>query len=130
MVKIDDELLGNLTIDALDRQFQQMDYSLFDSCDSQTNIKIRVLLPTAPIPIRRNRKSDEAYVLIRGKLFVVLYNEMGGQTERLLLDESKGSYGVKIPRDQWFSIEVVEPSTILEIKNGDTEKIDENDIMY
>lgn len=51
-------------------------------------------------------------------MFVVFYNDLGEQTERFLLDPTIGNYGVQIPKNQWHGVEVIEPSTIFEVKDG------------
>ncbi len=37
---------------------------------------------------------------------------------RILLDPRSGHYGVHIPKGQWHAVEVIEPSVILEVKDG------------
>ena len=62
-------------------------------------------------------------------MFVVFYNDMGGQTERFLLDPALGNYGVQIPAGQWHTIEVIEPSAIFEVKDGPYTPLEPEDIL-
>lgn len=115
---INDKLLDEVTAKAEASPRLRMNYNLHDSLDAKAQRLINVLLPGTPLPIHRHRHTAETYVILRGKMFVVFYNDMGAQTERFLLDPSQGNYGVQIPVGQWHGIEVIEPSAIFEVKDG------------
>lgn len=126
---INDELLDEVTAKAEASPRLRMNYNLHDSLDAKAQRLINVLLPGTPLPIHRHRHTAETYVLLRGKMFVVFYNDLGGQTERYLLDPSLGNYGVQIPAGQWHTVEVIEPSAILEVKDGPYSPLQPNDMM-
>lgn len=74
---------------------------------------------------RRRRRT----ICIEGYLEVVLYAEVSGQDEtggdrkfvevsRVTLCPREGKYGVQIPLGVWHSVDVKEPSTIFEAKDG------------
>ena len=115
---IDDQLLDKVTADAEASPRLRMNYNLHDSLDAKAQRLINVLLPGTPLPVHRHRHTAETYVILRGKMFVVFYNDLGAQTERYLLDPTQGNYGVQIPAGQWHGIEVIEPSAIFEVKDG------------
>lgn len=115
---IDDKLLDEVTRKAAESPRLRMNFNLHDSLDAKAQRLINVLLPSTILPIHRHCHTAETYVLLRGKMFVVFYNDMGGQTERYLLDSTLGNYGVQIPAGQWHTIEVIEPSAIFEVKDG------------
>ncbi|MDE7443166.1 MAG: WbuC family cupin fold metalloprotein, partial [Muribaculaceae bacterium] len=69
-------------------------------------------------------------VLLRGKMFVVFYDDLGAQIERFLLDPTIGNYGVQIPAGQWHGIEVIEPSAIFEVKDGPYTPLQPEDMLY
>lgn len=115
---IDNELLDNVTAEAEASPRLRMNYNLHDSLDAKAQRLINVLLPGTPLPIHRHRRTAETYVILRGKMFVVFYDDMGAQIERYLLDPASGSYGLQIPKGQWHGIEVIEPSAIFEVKEG------------
>ena len=115
---IDDQLLDKVTADAEASPRLRMNYNLHDSLDAKAQRLINVLLPGTPLPIHRHRHTAETYVILRGKMFVICYNDLGAQTERYLLDPTQGNYGVQIPAGQWHGIEVIEPSAIFEVKDG------------
>lgn len=126
---INNELLDRIKIEAEENPRQRMNYNLHDSLDAKAQRLINMLLPGTVLPIHRHRHTAETYILLRGKMFVVFYNDMGAQVERFLLDNNLGNYGVQIPAGQWHGIEVIEPSAIFEVKDGPYTPLTPEDIM-
>lgn len=126
---IDDELLNRVTAEAEASPRLRMNYNLHESLDAKAQRLINVLLPGTPLPIHRHRHTAETYAILRGKMFVVFYNDMGAQTERFLLDPAVGNYGLQIPKGQWHGIEVIEPSVIFEVKDGPYTPLQPEDIL-
>ncbi len=115
---INDNLLEGLFAKAKTSPRLRMNMDLRNSGDDGSQRMLNALLPGTAVPIHRHRETSETTVILRGRLFMVFYDDLGGQTDRFLLDPSLGNYGVQIPRGQWHSVEVVEPSVILEMKEG------------
>lgn len=126
---INEELLDKVTAEAKESPRLRMNYNLHDSLDAKSQRLINVLLPGTVMPIHRHRHTAETYVLLRGRMFVVFYNDMGVQVERYLLDPTIGNYGINIPGDQWHGIEVIEPSAIFEVKDGPYTPLQPEDIL-
>ena len=126
---INDELLDKVTEQAEVSPRLRMNHNFHESLDAKAQRLINVLLPGTVLPIHRHPHTAETYVLLRGKMFVVFYNDLGAQTERYLLDPTIGNYGVNIPRGQWHGIEVIEPSAIFEVKDGPYMPIEAEDVM-
>lgn len=126
---IDDKLLDDITLKAEESPRLRMNFNLHDSLDSKAQRLINVLLPGTILPIHRHRHTAETYVLLRGKMFVDLYDETGAQIERFLLDPAVGNYGVHIPEGKWHTVEVIEPSAIFEVKDGPYTPIEPEDMM-
>ena len=126
---IDDQLLDNVAAKEEESPRLRMNYNLHDSLEAKAQRLINVLLPGSPLPIHRHRHTAETYVILRGKMFVVFYNDRGAQTERYLLDPTQGNYGVQIPAGQWHGIEVIEPSAIFEVKDGPYTPLEPEDIL-
>ncbi len=125
---INDELLDKVTAEAGPRL--RKNYNLHDSLDAKAQRLINVLLPGTQLPIHRHRHTAETYVLLRGKMFVVFYNNFGAQVERFILDPTQGNYGVQIPKGQWHTVEVIDPSAIFEVKDGPYTPLTPEDILY
>ena len=126
---IDDKLICKVTTEAEESPRLRMNFNLHDSLDAKAQRLINVLLPGTAIPIHRHPLTAETYVLLRGKMFVVFYNDLGAQIERYLLDPAIGNFGVQIPAGQWHGIEVIEPSAIFEVKDGPYSPIQPQDML-
>lgn len=126
---IDDKLLDKVAEEAVVSPRLRMNYNLHESLDAKAQRLINVLLPGTILPIHRHRHTAETYVLLRGKMIVVFYDETGAQTNRFILDPKIGNYGVQIPKGQWHTVEVVEPSAILEVKDGPYIPLTPEDMM-
>lgn len=126
---IDDRLIDRVEEEAKESPRLRMNYNFHESLDAKAQRLMNVLLPGTIIPIHRHRHTAETYVLLRGKMVVVFYNDMGAQTDRFLLDPKEGNYGVQIPKGQWHGIEVIEPSAIFEVKDGPYMPIEPEDMM-
>ncbi len=126
---INDELLDKVTAEVEASPRLRMNYNLHERLDAKAQRLINVLLPGTPLPIHRHKHTDETYVILRGKMFVVFYDDLGAQVERYLLDPKQGNYGVQIPKGQWHTVEVIEPSAILEVKDGPYTPLEPEDMM-
>ena len=126
---INDELLDKVTAEAEASPRLRMNYNLHESLDAKAQRLINALLPGTALPIHRHRHTAETYVILRGKMFVVFYNDMGAQTQRYLLDPTQGNYGVQIPKGQWHGIEIIEPSAIFEVKDGPYTPLEPEDML-
>ena len=126
---INNELLDEVTVKAEESPRLRMNFNLHDSLDAKAQRLINVLLPGTVLPIHRHRHTAETYVLLRGKMFVVFYNDLGAQIERYLLDPTIGNYGVQIPAGQWHGIELIEPSAIFEVKDGPYAPLQPEDML-
>lgn len=115
---IDDALLDGITRKAEENERQRMNFNLHESLDSKAQRLINVLLPETKMPVHRHQHTAETYVVLRGELDVVFYNDKGEDTERHNLKPSEGRYGVHIPSGQWHGIDVKVPTAILEVKEG------------
>lgn len=127
---IDDQLLDKITAEAEASPRLRMNYNLHDSLDAKAQRLLNVLLPGTVLPVHRHQHTAETYILLRGKLLIVFYNDLGEQTERILLDHTRGNYGAHIPAGQWHTVEVIEPSTIFEVKDGPYTPLAPEDIQY
>ena len=115
---IDDKILDEVTLRAEASPRLRMNYNLHDSLDAKAQRLINVLLPGTELPIHRHVTTAETYILLRGKMSVIFYDDSAREIERFILDPTIGHYGLQIPIGQWHSIDVIEPSAIFEVKDG------------
>lgn len=115
---INDELLDDITVKAQQSPRLRMNFNLHESLDAKAQRLINVLLPGTVLPIHRHRHTAETYVLLRGRMSVIFYDDDAREVQRHELNPAEGRYGVQIPKGRWHSIEVIEPSAIFEVKDG------------
>lgn len=99
------------------RQGRDMRTSEADSSQRMLN----ALLPGTVVAVHRHPRSAETVVCLRGRMDEVILEERGGrlvETERIRLCPEEGCYGCQVPPGAWHTVEVVEPSVILEAKDG------------
>ena len=108
----------------------RMNYNLHESLDSKAQRLLNALEPGTALPIHRHTHTAETYILLRGRIDVMFYNDEGCEVERFHLDPQVGNYGVHIPKSQWHTLEVFESGTIIfEVKDGPYTPLDVDDIM-
>lgn len=126
---LDNRLLDEIEVKAAESPRLRMNYNLHDSLEAKAQRLINVLLPGTVIPVHRHRNTSETYVLLRGRIVVLFYNDAEEVVNRFELDTSSGNFGVHIPQGQWHGMEVLEPSAILEVKDGPYSPIAPEDIL-
>lgn len=116
---INKDLLDEITRQAKESPRLRMNYNLHDNLDAKAQKLLNALEPGTILPIHRHPNTTETYLLLRGKLNVILYNDKKEVLETMHLDTANGNYGLDIPAGQWHSVEVLESGTvILEVKDG------------
>ena len=116
---IDDNLLDKITRQAKESPRLRMNFNLHESLDAKAQRLLNALEPGTVLPIHRHPHTAETYIVVRGKLRMMFYDENKNVTETFELDPLKGKYGVQIPKNQWHTLEVLESGTIIfEVKDG------------
>ena len=95
-------------------------YDLRTSAADGSQRMLNALLPGTVVGVHRHRLSAETVVCLRGRLDEVILEERGGvlvEAERIALCPREGRYGCQVARGAWHTVEVVEPSVILETKD-------------
>lgn len=66
-----------------------------------------------------NPDKTEVFMILRGRLAVVVFDDSGKMTGHIILDPLTGNFGVEIPPRTWHMILALEPGTVVyETKNG------------
>ena len=121
MKLITEELLDSVSIQAKKNVRLRMNYNFHDSMDSPIHRMLNALEPGTYLPPHRHKNPDkeEIYLILRGSLLAILFDEAGSVVEKVTLNPLKGVYGMEIPPCTWHCIVVLEPNTVIyEIKQG------------
>ncbi len=128
-MKLDKELLDSITQKAKENPRLRMNHNLHDSLESKVQRLFNALEPGTILPIHRHQNTDETYILVRGKIEVIFYDDDKNIVDRFIMCPKEGTFGVHIPKGTWHTIDVVESSVIFEVKEGPYQPISENDIL-
>lgn len=135
---INDSLIKDLHEAACSNERLRQAFDLRTTPKDGSQRMLNVLQPGTHVPIHRHVKSAETNICLEGCLDVIFYEELptvesGGpvhdgervidetcfkEVARFRLCPKEKQYGIQIPAMAWHTIEVLEPSTIFEAKDG------------
>lgn len=142
IIEINDELLAALHLQAAASERKRMNYDLRTTEEDTSQRLLNALEVGTRVPIHRHMETSETTVCLHGCMDVVFYDfrpndDCGGpvmgdcgtviaagmetnvyERYRVRLCPCEGRFGVQIPLGAWHSVEVHEPSTIFEAKDG------------
>ena len=142
IIEINDNLLAALHLQAVASERKRMNYDLRTTAEDNSQRMLNALEVGTKVPIHRHLETTETTVCLQGRIDVVFYDlcpneDCGGpfmgdcgtviadgmetnvfERYRVRLCPHEGKYGVQIPLGAWHSVEVYEPSTIFEAKDG------------
>lgn len=118
MQLIDQSLLDSIIKQAKASPRLRMNYNLHTELSDKCQRLLNALEPGTVMPIHHHKVS-EVYILLKGCLRVISYDDKGNEVESAILESDKGNYGIQIPPNTWHSLEVLESgSVIFEVKEG------------
>ena len=127
---IDKNLLDSVSEKAAESPRLRMNYNFHATMDDKAQKLLNALEPGTVLPIHRHLHTSESYILLRGRLIVLFYNDDKVLTESIELNPLDGKYGVDIPAGLWHSFEVLEPGTVIfEVKDGPYTPLTAEDIL-
>lgn len=130
MKLINTNLLNTVTAEAKASPRLRMNHNFHDSLEAKAQRLLNALEPGTLLPIHRHPHTAETYLLLRGKIRVMFYNDAKKETESTILEPLIGSFGVHIPANQWHTLEVLESGSVLfEVKDGPYTPLGEADIL-
>jgi cupin fold WbuC family metalloprotein len=135
---INDELIAALHEEARGSERLRQNYDMRTTAEDGSQRMLNVMEPGTRVPIHRHLKTSESVICLEGSLDWVFYEELpnvenGGpvhdgetaadetaftEVARFRVCPREGLYGIQVPKGAWHSIEVFEPSTIFEAKDG------------
>lgn len=127
---ITEQLLNQVSSQAKESPRLRMNYNLHESLDDATHRFFNAMEPGTVIPIHRHRDTAETFMLVRGKMRVVFYDDNKNIIEDSILSAENGNYGVHIPVNVWHWVEILEPNTVtFEVKEGPYRPLTDEEIM-
>ena len=109
---------------------------------------LNALMPGTVLPIHRHTKTTETLVILRGRMEEIFFEEATvsewdgdsrckdlcrrkvlRETSRVLLEAGGDVQGLSIPLGQWHTVNVLEPTVILECKDGKYNPLAKEDMI-
>ena len=118
MQVIDEKLISGVVEQAKQSPRLRMNYNFHQSLDEKCHRFLNALEPGTQIPGHHHPAKAETFVILKGKVKVSTYNDDGEVVESTIISHDTGVYGVDIPKNVWHSLECLEPSVLLECKEG------------
>jgi len=116
---IDSRLLDSLTEQAKTSPRLRMNYNFHRSLDEKCHRFLNALEPGTVMAVHHHPTKDETFVVLRGKVAVLMYDDDGTLLERVVLGPGEGRFGVNVPKGVWHTLECMESGTVLfESKEG------------
>ena len=115
MKLITEGLLDKVTDRAKENSRLRMNYNFHDSMDAPIHRMLNALEPGTYLPPHRHKNPDkeEVYLVLRGSLLAILFDDEGNVTEKVHLNPAEGHYGIEIPPCVWHTIVVLESGTVI-----------------
>ena len=93
-ILIDHVLLDRVTKAAKESPRLRMNYNFHESLSSPSQRLLNALEPGTVLPIHRHRHTAETYVLLRGRMRVLFYDDDKNDEENFTFSDSPASYCV------------------------------------
>ena len=140
-MEINKELLDNLFEQAKENTRLRQNLDLRTSSADNSQRMLNALLPGTVVPIHRHEETTESVICLCGKLDKVIYEEVVSyskalseeflqgidaqevvrkveyrEVQRIHLCPAEAKYGCQIPKGAWHTVEVIEPSAVLNVE--------------
>ena len=121
MKLIDSTFIAEMHERAAVSERKRMNYDLRTTPEDQSQRMLNVLEVGTEVPIHRHEDTSETVICFEGRLIEICYENTPEGFREIAREElcpREGRFGVQIPQGVWHTIEVLEPSTIFEAKDG------------
>ena len=122
MIKIvSPELLNEVSQKAMNSPRRRLNHNFHDDLADSINRMLNAFEPGTYIQPHKHENPDkrEVFIVLRGSLVVVFFDNSGTPTDFVLLDRDKGNYAVEIQVGAWHSLFSLESgSVVYEVKDG------------
>jgi cupin fold WbuC family metalloprotein len=118
---IDNNLLQRLTDKASKSARKRANYNFHEHADDLLQRMLNMLQPHSYVQPHKheNPAKREVFIILKGKLLVVLFEDDGMIKESTILNRDKEIFGIEIPPGCYHTIVALEKNTcVYEVKDG------------
>jgi cupin fold WbuC family metalloprotein len=121
MIKINKELVSCISEKAKGAPRKRLNYNFHAEPSDPVNRMLNAVEPEAYFPPHKHNDPSkrEVFIILRGRVVVLEFDDTGVITDHVVLDAKKGNFGVEIPPGTWHSLAPLESGSVLyEMKDG------------
>ncbi|MDR1407119.1 MAG: WbuC family cupin fold metalloprotein [Tannerella sp.] len=119
MKVIDRELLDETSARAKMSPRLRMNCNFHARADDPVNRLLNAMEPGTYLRPHCHPDKEEIFLLLRGRVAILIFDDGGRVTEKVLLDPLQGCFGGEIPTGVWHGLLVLAPeSVVYEVKRG------------
>jgi cupin fold WbuC family metalloprotein len=121
MIPIDRASIGHLVAKARLSKRGRLNLNFHPHDSDPLQRLLNAIEPGSYIQPHKHQDPDktEAFIILQGRLAVVVFDDAGQITGHIILDPSDGTFGVEIPPRTWHMILALTTGTVVyEVKNG------------
>jgi cupin fold WbuC family metalloprotein len=119
MLKIDTHLLDEVSAKAKGSPRLRMNHNFHPELNDPVQRLLNALEPWTYIRPHKHTKKEESFVLMRGSVLAVTFNEDGSIRDHYILNASIGHLGVEFEEDTYHMLTALQPNSVVyEIKEG------------
>ena len=122
MLKIvSDQMLNELSQKAAASPRLRLNLNFHEDLADPMNRMLNAFEPGTYVQPHKHENPDkrEVFIVLRGRLVMVIFDDRGNASEFILLDPQKGTYAIEIPPRIWHTVISLEMGTVVyEMKDG------------
>jgi cupin fold WbuC family metalloprotein len=121
MKLINQKLLSDVSNEAKSSPRKRMNLNFHETLDATLQRMLNALEPDTYVQPHKHENPDkvEAFIILKGKILVVEFDDSGNIKESCVLSAENGSFGAEIQAKTWHCIIALEPeSVVYEVKDG------------
>jgi len=133
MRKLDESLLNQVTDKARKSERLRMNHNFHASTDENIQRMLNALEPDTYLPPHRHSNPDkeEIFLVLRGRVLLIEFDDIGNINDYFLMDPQIGNYAVEIEAGVWHTLISLESGTIIyEFKNGPYSPVSAENIAH
>jgi cupin fold WbuC family metalloprotein len=115
------KLLNELSQKANCSPRKRLNHNFHDDLADPINRMLNAFEPGTYVQPHKHENPDkrEVFIILKGSLVVVFFDDSGNFLDFVLLDRDNGNYAVEIPAGMWHSVIALESGTVVyELKDG------------
>lgn len=128
MIHIDQTITDRLILEARQIPRKRKNYNFHQSASDRVHRMMHAMEPDTFVQPHKHENPDkfEAFLVLKGRVAAIEYNDHGEIIDWMILDPLTGNYGMEVPPRTWHSLICLESGTVVyEVKDGPWDPADD-----